>query len=178
MGYGDDQLDTTGLDPQIHSGTVAESKLRNCYDCLVQISKDMKGIEPQLATEWKRLNPTTMQFKLRPTVGVRSRTTAPRPWGSACLGESYHQCAVRLLELFERRRRRLEHPLDPDSAHESPRRPRHFLRRQAQPCPDRGDPGKGYGRIALAGAGAPDGRSRERERAVHRIRLHRAHGAR
>src|SRR6266508_366136 len=40
MGYGVDQLEVTGLDPQIHSGTVAESKLRNCYDCLVQISKD------------------------------------------------------------------------------------------------------------------------------------------
>lgn len=65
MGYGVDQLQTTGLDPQIHSGTVAESKLRNCYDCLVQIAKDLKTVEPQLATEWKRLDPLTMQFKLR-----------------------------------------------------------------------------------------------------------------
>jgi peptide/nickel transport system substrate-binding protein len=69
MGYGVDQLSTTGLDPQIHSGTAAESQLRNCYDCLVQISKDLKTVEPQLATEWKRINPTTMQFKLRE--GVR-----------------------------------------------------------------------------------------------------------
>jgi peptide/nickel transport system substrate-binding protein len=69
MGYGVDQLSTTGLDPQIHSGTAAESQLRNCYDCLVQISKDLKTVEPQLATEWKRINQTTMQFKLRE--GVR-----------------------------------------------------------------------------------------------------------
>src|SRR2546425_11875223 len=68
MGYGVDQLSTTGLDPQIHSGTAAESQLRNCYDCLVQISKDLKTVEPQLATEWKRINPTTMQFKLREDV--------------------------------------------------------------------------------------------------------------
>src|SRR5690349_10382340 len=69
MGYGVDQLETTGLDPQIHSGTVAESKLRNCYDCLVAISKDLKTVEPQLATEWKRIDPLTFQFKLRE--GVR-----------------------------------------------------------------------------------------------------------
>src|SRR5207244_7175780 len=65
MGYGVDQLEVTGLDPQIHSGTVAESKLRNVYDCLVQMSKDLKTVQPQLATEWKRLDPLRMQFKLR-----------------------------------------------------------------------------------------------------------------
>ena len=68
FGYGIDQLEVTGLDPQIHSGTAVESRMRNCYDCLVQISKDLKTVEPQLATEWKRISPTTMQFKLRQDV--------------------------------------------------------------------------------------------------------------
>jgi peptide/nickel transport system substrate-binding protein len=65
MGYG---LSLVQLDPHRNENTVHESVLRNMYDCLVAFSRDLKRIEPQLATEWKRVNDKTTQFKLRQNV--------------------------------------------------------------------------------------------------------------
>jgi peptide/nickel transport system substrate-binding protein len=64
MGYG---LSLVQLDPHRNENTVHESVLRNMYECLVAFSRDLK-IEPQLATEWKRIDDRTMQFKLRQNV--------------------------------------------------------------------------------------------------------------
>ena len=63
--WGTYQLTTTHLDPQIHGGTIAESQLRHIYEPLVQIDRDLKTVKPQLATEWKRLDDLTYEFKLR-----------------------------------------------------------------------------------------------------------------
>ena len=65
MGYG---LSLVQLDPHRNENTVHESVLRNMYECLVAFSPDLSRLEPQLATEWKRLNDKTMQFKLRQNV--------------------------------------------------------------------------------------------------------------
>jgi peptide/nickel transport system substrate-binding protein len=66
VGYGTEQFPSgSGLDPQYHGGTIDESRFRNVYECLVQFRPDLKTIEPQLATEWKRLDELTVQFKLR-----------------------------------------------------------------------------------------------------------------
>ena len=62
MGYSASVYD---LDPHKNSFTVQESVLRNMYECLVAFSPDLKTLEPQLATEWKRIDDLTMQFKLR-----------------------------------------------------------------------------------------------------------------
>ncbi len=66
--WGTYQLQTTQLDPQLHVGTIAESQLRHIYEPLVQIDRDLTTVKPQLATEWKRLDDLTMQFKLRQNV--------------------------------------------------------------------------------------------------------------
>lgn len=66
--WGTYQLQTTQLDPQLHVGTIAESQLRHIYEPLVQIDRDLQTVKPQLATEWKRLDDLTMQFKLRQNV--------------------------------------------------------------------------------------------------------------
>jgi peptide/nickel transport system substrate-binding protein len=66
VGYGTEQFPAgAGLDPQMHGGTIDESRLRNMYECLVQFRQDLRTIEPQLATSWKRIDDLTMQFKLR-----------------------------------------------------------------------------------------------------------------
>jgi len=65
MGYG---LSLVQLDPHRNENTVHESVLRNMYECLVAFSPDLSRLEPQLATEWKRINDKTMQFKLRQNV--------------------------------------------------------------------------------------------------------------
>ncbi|MGI8547053.1 MAG: ABC transporter substrate-binding protein [Gemmatimonadaceae bacterium] len=65
MAWGVNQLTAHGLDPQTHVNTVAESQLRHLYEPLVKIERDAKTISPVLATEWKRLDDNTMQFKLR-----------------------------------------------------------------------------------------------------------------
>ena len=65
MGYG---LSLVQLDPHKNENTVHESVLRNMYECLVAFSTDLKRLEPQLATEWKRIDNKTMQFKLRQNV--------------------------------------------------------------------------------------------------------------
>jgi peptide/nickel transport system substrate-binding protein len=66
VAYGTEQFPSgNGLDPQVHGGTIDESRLRNIYECLVQFRPDLKTIEPQLAVEWKRIDDLTMQFKLR-----------------------------------------------------------------------------------------------------------------
>ncbi|HWT80179.1 MAG TPA: ABC transporter substrate-binding protein, partial [Candidatus Methylomirabilis sp.] len=65
MGYG---LALVQLDPHKNENTVHESVLRNMYECLVAFSRDLKRLEPQLATEWKRIDTKTMQFKLRQNV--------------------------------------------------------------------------------------------------------------
>jgi peptide/nickel transport system substrate-binding protein len=65
MGYG---LSLVQLDPHKNENMVHESVLRNMYECLVTFSRDLKKMEPELATEWKRLDDKTMQFKLRQNV--------------------------------------------------------------------------------------------------------------
>jgi len=56
------------LDPHVNDFMVTESVLRNMYECLLVPSADLKSLEPQLATEWKRINDLTTQFKLRQNV--------------------------------------------------------------------------------------------------------------
>ena len=63
--WGTFQLQTHQLDPQTHVGTIAESQLRHIFEPLVQIDRDLQTVKPQLATEWKRLDDLTIQFKLR-----------------------------------------------------------------------------------------------------------------
>ena len=63
--WGTYQLQTHQLDPQTHVGTIAESQLRHIFEPLVQIDRDLQTVKPQLATEWKRLDDLTLQFKLR-----------------------------------------------------------------------------------------------------------------
>jgi peptide/nickel transport system substrate-binding protein len=66
VAYGVEQFPSgSGLDPQVHLGTIDESRLRNIYECLVAFRPDLRTIEPQLATSWKRIDDLTMQFKLR-----------------------------------------------------------------------------------------------------------------
>ena len=65
LAWGTNQLLTKGLDPQTHVGTIAESQLRHMYEPLLYMDKDLKTHKPLLATEWKRLDPLTVQFKLR-----------------------------------------------------------------------------------------------------------------
>jgi len=58
------------MHPHRHYNTVTNSILQsNLYDTLTQFSQDLKTLEPALATEWRTLNDTTWQFKLRQ--GVR-----------------------------------------------------------------------------------------------------------
>src|SRR5712692_11009200 len=65
VSWGTYQLQTHQLDPQTHVGTIAESQLRHIFEPLVQIDRDLQTIKPQLATEWRRLDDLTIQFKLR-----------------------------------------------------------------------------------------------------------------
>lgn len=65
IAYGIDQLTTHGIDPQLHVATTNEAKLRHMYEPLVKFERDLQTISPHLATEWERLDPLTMQFKLR-----------------------------------------------------------------------------------------------------------------
>jgi peptide/nickel transport system substrate-binding protein len=65
LAWGTNQLLTKGLDPQTHVGTIAESQLRHMYEPLVAMDRDLKTVKPLLATEWKRLDDLTVQFKLR-----------------------------------------------------------------------------------------------------------------
>jgi len=63
--WGTYQLPEKRLDPQTHVGTIAESQLRHMYEPLVYIDRDLTTVKPLLATEWKRLDDLTFQFKLR-----------------------------------------------------------------------------------------------------------------
>lgn len=65
VSYGIDQLTTHGIDPQLHVATTNEAKLRHIYEPLVKFERDLQTISPLLAESWSRINPTTMQFKLR-----------------------------------------------------------------------------------------------------------------
>ncbi len=65
VSYGIDQLTTHGIDPQLHVATTDEAKLRHIYEPLVKFERDLQTISPNLATEWNRIDSTTMQFKLR-----------------------------------------------------------------------------------------------------------------
>jgi peptide/nickel transport system substrate-binding protein len=65
VSYGIDQLTTHWIDPQLHVATTDEAKLRHIYEPLVKFERDLQTISPHLATEWNRVNPTTMQFKLK-----------------------------------------------------------------------------------------------------------------
>jgi len=56
------------MDPQNHINTYDESPLGNMFENLVVMSNPIdpyNGWQPMLALSWKRLNPTTFQFKLR-----------------------------------------------------------------------------------------------------------------
>lgn len=75
ISFGIDQLTTHGIDPQLHVATTNEAKLRHIYDSLVIFERDLQTISPQLATEWKRIDPLTMQFKLRQ--GVKFQNDEP-----------------------------------------------------------------------------------------------------
>lgn len=63
--WGTFQLQEKRLDPQTHVGTIAESQLRHMYEPLVMIDRDLQTVKPVLATEWKRLDDLTFEFKLR-----------------------------------------------------------------------------------------------------------------
>jgi peptide/nickel transport system substrate-binding protein len=63
--WGTFQLQTKRLDPQTHVGTIAESQLRHMYEPLVMIDRDLQTVKPVLATEWRRLDDLTFEFKLR-----------------------------------------------------------------------------------------------------------------
>ena len=65
MTWGTFQLQEKRLDPQTHVATIAESQLRHMYEPLVMIDRDLTTVKPVLATEWKRLDDLTFQFKLR-----------------------------------------------------------------------------------------------------------------
>ncbi len=60
-------VDATTLDPAGHAETPAYNILNNIYDTLVHRNSEMK-FEPGLATEWKALNETTWELKLRKDV--------------------------------------------------------------------------------------------------------------
>src|SRR3546814_1011456 len=68
------QGDALTLDPhaQNESPTIAMSL--NIMDPLVRTNKDLK-VEPALATEWKVLEPTVWEFKLREGVGFHDGDT-------------------------------------------------------------------------------------------------------
>lgn len=64
--WGTEQLaGASGIDPQTHGGTIAESRLRHIYEPLVKVERDGKTISPVLATAWKRIDDNTLQFTLR-----------------------------------------------------------------------------------------------------------------
>lgn len=65
ISFGVDQFAAHGIDPQLHSANTNEAKLRHIYEPLVKFERDLQTISPHLATEWKQVDPTTMQFKLR-----------------------------------------------------------------------------------------------------------------
>jgi len=65
LGYG---IALTTLDPHQNGVIAQESVMRNMYEALVVASADLKTVEPQLATEWQRIDDLTMQFKLRQNV--------------------------------------------------------------------------------------------------------------
>lgn len=56
------------LDPHHHNDNVTWSLLSNFYDGLVRFSDEMK-LQPSLASSWRQLDPTHLEFTLRP--GVR-----------------------------------------------------------------------------------------------------------
>jgi len=66
--------DVSKLDPHLATGVQDITVTFNLYDNLTSRHPDGK-LYPGLATEWKLLNPTTWQFKLRP--GVKFHTGEP-----------------------------------------------------------------------------------------------------
>jgi peptide/nickel transport system substrate-binding protein len=60
-------VDATTLDPAGHAETPAHTILNNMYEALVHRNAQMQ-YGPGLATEWKALNDTTWEFKLRQNV--------------------------------------------------------------------------------------------------------------
>jgi peptide/nickel transport system substrate-binding protein len=65
LAWGTEQLTTHGIDPQLHVGTIAETKLRHMYEPLVKFERDLTTISPCLAVAWERLDDLTVQFQLR-----------------------------------------------------------------------------------------------------------------
>ena len=56
--------DVTSLDPHYHNLTPNNNIAQHVYGYLVQ-TNEKEGLEPGLATEWKVIDPTTWEFKLR-----------------------------------------------------------------------------------------------------------------
>src|ERR1700693_6421382 len=61
------QGDILTMDPHSQNEGLNNSFSDLIYEPLVTRGKDLK-VEPCLAVSWERLNPTTMRFRLRPTV--------------------------------------------------------------------------------------------------------------
>lgn len=67
-------VDATTLDPAGHAETPAYNILNNIYDTLIYRNHEMK-LEPGLATEWRTLNDTTWELKLRQGVKFHNGDT-------------------------------------------------------------------------------------------------------
>ncbi len=67
-------VDAITLDPQMSTQLQVMNLFWNIYDCLT-VFDDALQLKPQLATEWKLVNPTTWQFKLR--AGVKFHNGEP-----------------------------------------------------------------------------------------------------
>ncbi|HYI15076.1 MAG TPA: ABC transporter substrate-binding protein, partial [Thermomicrobiales bacterium] len=72
LAWGTDQFTTHGIDPQLHVGTIAETKLRHMYEPLVKFERDLVTISPCLATAWERIDDLTVQFQLREGVSFHN----------------------------------------------------------------------------------------------------------
>ena len=67
------QGDILTMDPHAQNEGLNNTVSDHIYEPLVTRGKDLK-IEPALALSWKSVNPTTMQFKLRPNVKFHDGT--------------------------------------------------------------------------------------------------------
>lgn len=72
LAWGTSQFQTTGIDPQLHVGTIAETQLRHMYEPLVKFESDLTTISPALAVAWERLDDLTVQFQLREGVSFHN----------------------------------------------------------------------------------------------------------
>lgn len=66
--------DIITLDPAMYRSRPTQSVVRNVFDALVNQGSDL-SIQPELATSWKEVNPTTWRFELRK--GVKFQNGEP-----------------------------------------------------------------------------------------------------